>query len=155
MSDELRLTETDAAREPGFIERVKAALNLPESALVELQSATQNAQGERVVEYSATQMKLAGAEFGAADGVSIDERAAVSLRFDARGALVASQIRPMDERHFELVKDQVKKLAAADEIYLAAPGEAIDVDALRARRKPWYVETDARGRKRLKRAFMA
>jgi hypothetical protein len=54
-----------------------------------------------------------------------------------------------------LVKDQVKKLAAADQIYAAAPGEEIDTDALRAKRKPWYVETDAQGRRRLKRAYMA
>lgn len=152
---ELRLTEPHAARDPDFIERVKAALSLPQDAQLELQAATQNAQGERAIEYSATQMKLEGAEFGAANGVSVDERAVVSLQFDARGALVAFQINPMDERHLKLVKDQVRKLAVADEIYLAAPGEAIDPDALRAKRKPWYVATDAQGRKRLKRAYMA
>lgn len=155
MATKLRLAELDAARDPGFVERVRGALNLPPTAQLELQSATQTAQGEHAVEYSATQMKLEGAEFGAANGVTVDERASVSLRFDARGALVSSQLEPIDEQHLRLVKDQVRKLAAADQIYLAAPGESIDVDALRARRKPWYVETDAQGRKRLKRAFMA
>jgi len=144
-----------AARDAGFIERVKNALGLLPDARLELQSATQNAQGERAVEYSAAQIKLQGAEFGAADGVTVDERAIVSLHFDMRGALVSSQITPVDERHLRLVKDQVKKLAAADEIYLAAPGEEIDIDALRAKRKPWYVETDEQGRKHLKRAYMA
>ena len=152
---ELRLTGADAARDPGFIENAKAALNLPATAQLELQSATQIAPGERVVEYSASQLKLRGAEFGAADGVTVDERAMVSLRFDARGALVSSQIEPIDEQHLRWVKDQVKKLAAAEQIYLATPGESINVDALRARRKPWYVETDAQGSKRLKRAYMA
>jgi hypothetical protein len=155
MSDPLRLTEPDAARDAGFIERVRTALGLPPDAPLEFESVTQNAQGARTVEYSATQIKLDGAEFGAANGVTMDERAAVSLQFDARGALVSSQVTPVDERHLQLVKDQVRKLAAADQIYLAAPGEAINPDALRAQRKPWYVETDAQGRKRLKRAYMA
>jgi hypothetical protein len=155
MAVKLRLTELDAARDLGFIERVKVALNLPATAQLELQSATQLAQNEHTVEYSASQMKLNGAEFGAADGVTVDERAKVALRFDVRGALVSSQIDPMDEQHLRLVKDQVRKLAVADQIYLAAPGESINVDALRAQRQPWYVETDAQGSKRLKRAFMA
>ncbi len=155
MSDPPRLTEPDAARDAGFIERVRAALDLPPDAPLEFVDVTQNAQGARTVEYSATQIKLDGAEFGVANGVTIDEPAAVSLQFDARGALVSSQVTPVDERHLQLVKDQVRKLAAADQVYRAAPGEAIDSDALRAQRKPWYVEKDAQGRKRLKRAYMA
>ncbi len=155
MSNELRLDNADAAHDAGFIDHVKAALGLPPDAPLELQSATQDAQGGRAVEYSAAAMKLEGAEFGAANGVTVDERATISLRFDARGALLSSQITPADTRHLQLVKDQVRKLAAANEIYLAAPGEKIDTDALRAQRKPWYVETDAQGRKRLKRAYMA
>ncbi len=155
MSDPLRLTDPDAARDAGFIERVRAALGLPAGVSLEFTHATEGAQGERAVEYSATQMKLDGAEFGAANGVTVDERATVSLRFDARGALIASQLTPVDPRHLQLVKDQVRKLAAADEIYLAAPGEKIDPDALRAKGKPWYVEIDAQGVKRLKRAYMA
>ena len=47
------------------------------------------------------------------------------------------------------------KLAAADQIYLTTPGEEVDTDALRAKRKSWYVATDANARKRLKRAYMA
>ncbi|MDE3088904.1 MAG: hypothetical protein KGJ80_05925 [Chloroflexota bacterium] len=155
MENELRLTDPGAARDAGFIERVKAAVGLPADAQLELQSAAQSAGGERIVKYAAPVLKLDGAEFGAANGVVVDERVTVSLRFDARGALASSEVAPIDERHFHLVKAQVSKLAAADEIYLAAPGESIDTDALRARRKPWYVETDARGRKRLKRAYVA
>ncbi len=155
MSDQLRLIDSDAARDAGFIERVRAALGLPPDAPLEFEGVTQNAQGARAVRYTASQMKLDGAEFGAANGVTVDERANVSLQFDARGALVSSQIAPADERHLQLVKDQIRKLAAADQIYLTAPGEAIDPDALRVQRKPWYVQTDAQGGKRLKRAYMA
>jgi hypothetical protein len=77
------------------------------------------------------------------------------LQFDASGARVSSQVSSLDERRLRLTKDNLRKLAASDAIYLAAPGEAIDTDALRAQRKTWYVETDAQGHKRLKRAFMA
>ncbi len=155
MSDQLRLTDPDAARDAGFIERVKTAVGLSAGVSLEFTHMTQGAQGECAVEYSATQMTLDGAEFGAANGVTVDERANVLLQFDARGALVASQVTPVDPRHLQLVKDQIRKLAAADEIYLAAPGEKIDPDALRAKRKPWYVETDVQGVKRFKRAYMA
>lgn len=156
MAIDLHFTgDAHAASDASFVERVKTALGLPPDARLELQSASQDTQGGRVVEYAVTQIRLQGTEFGAADGVTVDERASVSLHFDARGALASSQITPVDERHLQLAKDQVKKLAAADEIYLAAPGEEIDIDALRAKRKPWYVETDAQGCKRLKRAYMA
>lgn len=155
MAVKLRLVNPDAARDPGFVERAKTALNLPATAQLDFQSATQTAQDEHAVEYSANQMKLSGTEFGAADGVTVEERARVILQFDAHGALVSSQVSPVDEQHLRLVMDQVRKLAAADQIYLAAPSESINVDALRAQRKSWYVETDAQGGKRLKRAYMA
>jgi hypothetical protein len=77
------------------------------------------------------------------------------LHFDANGARVSAQVSPPDERHLRLTKDNLRKLATADAIYLASPGEEIDTDALRAQRKSWYVEMDAQGHKRLKRAFMA
>ncbi len=155
MAVELRLVDPNATRDPGFIERARTALNLPATAQLEFQSATRTALSEHAVEYSTNQMKLTGAEFGAADGVTVEERAKVILRFNARGALVSSQVAPIDEQHLRLVKDQVRKLAAADQIYLAAPNESINVDVLRAQRKSWYVETDAQGSKRLKRAYMA
>ncbi len=154
MKTELRLTEPNAARDAGFIEQVKATLDLPADARLELQGATQNAQGS-TIEYAASALKIVGAEFGVANGVSVDERANISLRFDARGALMASQVSPADARHLRLVQDQIKKLAAADEIFLAPPNQDVDPDTLRAQRKPWYVATDAQGRKRLKRAYMA
>jgi hypothetical protein len=155
MATELRLVgDADMARDASFIEQVKAALDLPADAHLELQHIRKNPQGGHAVEYVAPAMKIEGAEFGAADGVVVDARVQVSLHFDARGALVASQIKPVDERRLRLMKDQIQKLAAAGEIYAASPGEAIDVDTLRVQRKSWYVETDAQGRKRLKRAFM-
>lgn len=156
MGTNLRLAEPNAARDPGFIEQAKSALGLPADAQLELQNVARSVQGGATVEYAVTlPVKIEGAEFGAANGIAVDERTVASLRFDARGVLASSQVNPIDERHLRLVKDNVRKLAAADAIYVTSPGEAADTDVLRIKNKPWYVETDAQGRKRLKRAYMA
>lgn len=155
MKNELRLTDLDTAREAGFIKQVKAALDLPGDAQLQLKNIARDARGA-VVEYVVTlPIRIVGAEFGAANGVTVDERVDALLRFDANGARVLFRVSPLDERHLRLTKDNLRKLAASNAIYLAAPDETIDPDALRAQRKSWYVETDAQGHKRLKRALMA
>jgi hypothetical protein len=152
---ELRLADLETARAAGLIEQVKAALDLPADAQLQLKTIARDANGAQV-EYDITlPVRIVGAEFGAANGVTVDERVRASLRVDATGARVATQITPLDERHLRLTKDNLRKLAAADAIYLAAPDETIDADALRARHKSWYIQTDAQGLKRLKRAFIA
>ncbi len=156
MNDELRLADLETARAAGFVEQVKAALDLPADAQLQLQNVARGAHGGAVVEYAVTlPIQIVGAEFGAANGVTVDERVNASLQFDASGARVSSRVSPLDERHLRLTKDNLRKLAASDAIYLAKPGEAIDPDVLRAQRKSWYVETDAQGRRRIKRALMA
>jgi hypothetical protein len=156
VSGELRLADLETARDAGFVEQVKAALDLPADAQLQLQNVARGAQGGAVVEYRVTlPIQIVGAEFGAANGVTVDERVNALLHFDANGACVSSQVSPLDERHLRLTKDNLRKLAASDAIYLAAPGAVVDSDVLRAQRKSWYVETDAQGHKRLKRAWMA
>jgi len=156
VSGELRLADLETARDAGFVEQVKAALDLPADAQLQLQNVARGARGGAVVEYTVTlPIQIVGAEFGAANGMTVDERVNALLHFDANGVRVWSQVSPLDERHLRLTKDNLRKLAASDAIYLAASGAAIDLDALRAQRKSWYVETDAQGHKRLKRAWMA
>ena len=152
IGSELRLADLDTAREAGFIEQVKAALGLPADAQLKLQNAARGADGDVVVEYAVTlPIQIIGAEFGAASGVTVDERVSASLRFNAAGVRVASRLSPVDERHLRMIRDNVRKLAAANAIHVAATGEAIDLETLRARRQSWYVEKDAQGRKRLDR----
>lgn len=155
MEEELRLTHLDAARERDFIECVKRALALPADAQVQVKNIAR--AGERaLVEYDITvPIRIVGAEFGAANGVTVDERITARLEFDASGARVSTHIIPLDERHLRAVKDNLRKLAAQNAIYLPAPNEPINPDALRAQRKAWYVQTDAQGHKRLRRAFIA
>jgi hypothetical protein len=156
MSTNLYLTDANAARDAAFIAQVKAALKLPDDAQIELENVARGAAGGVAVNYAITMpIELQGVEFGVANGISVDERVTATLNFDARGALVSSQKTSIDERHLRLVKDHVRKMVANDEIYIASPGEEVDTDALRSKRKPWYVETDQNARKRLKRAYMA
>lgn len=156
MSSELCLTDLETARDAGFVEQVKAALGLPADAQLQLQNVARAAQGAAVVEYAVTlPVQIVGVEFGATNGVTVDERLNALPYSGANGARVWSQVSPLDEWHLRLTKDNLRKLAASDAIYLAASGEAIDTDALRAQRKSWYVETDTQGRKRLKRAYTA
>jgi hypothetical protein len=155
VQSELRLTQIQGAREQDFIQQVRAALDLPADAQLQLTQITPEAGGT-VVEYTVTlPIRLVGAELGVADGVTVDERVTARLRFDASGACVSAQLAPLDERRLKSVKDHLRQLAARGDIYLAAPNETVDADALRARRQAWYVQTDAQGNKRLRRAFIA
>lgn len=152
--DELRLTEIEVARDSKFIEQVKTALDLPADAQVRLKNVTRDANGVWV-EYDITlPIRIVGAELGVADGVTVDEHLTARLRFDVRGTRVATQVTSLDEQRVRLMKDNVRKLAMMNAIYLAAPDEQVNPDELRARHQAWYIQTDAQGHKRLRRAFM-
>jgi hypothetical protein len=139
-----------------FMEQVKQTVGLPSSACLQLSNQKRGTQGEALLEYAGTvPIRIEGKEFGAANGVTVDERLTVELRFDLRGKLESSHATAIDERHLRSVKDNLRKLATADQIYLAKPGEKIDTEKLRAQHKPWYVETDGDACKRLKRAYIA
>ncbi|MGE5263322.1 MAG: hypothetical protein ACM3S0_08070 [Acidobacteriota bacterium] len=162
MANELRFAgNPEAAREADFVARARAALRLPEDAQLQLKDAHQDTQGGHHVEYQVTlPVEIKGEEFGPANGVTVDEPVTASLQFDPKGALASSQVSAIDQRHLQLVKDQIKKLAAAGEI--APPsadrpsrGALSLAEGTDANRKQWRVETDAQGRKRLKRAFIA
>lgn len=153
---ELHLTDPARAHEPDFIAQVKTALNLPDDAQLELQNVARGAAGGAALEYAVTvPIELRGDEFGAADGVSVDERVTATLNFDARGVLALADVSPIDERHLQSVKTNVRKLAAAEQIERVSPNESLGTSKTRAPRKPWYIATDADGRKRLRRALMA
>lgn len=139
--------------ENDLISLARAALHLPEHVRLELQNVRDDGHGNRTVEYSVIQpVELRGREYGVADGVWVDSRASATLKL-AQGRLVASELGPMDQQRLDLVKDQVKKLAATDQI--DSPGSQAHGGRGSAGIKPWYVEVDAQGRKRLVRSHMA
>ena len=144
-----------AAHDASFLSRVRDQLQLPPDVPLEF-AALENAGGGIVLRYDLIlPQAVRGAEYGAADGVFVDEAAVALLRFRMDGELESEQIELKDEKHFQAVQAQIRKLAAADAIYSAAPNETIDPSALIAQGKPWMVSPDAAGRKRLKRAFIA
>lgn len=162
MAKELHFAgDPEAARAADFISRARAALRLPDDAQLQLKDARQDTQGGHHLEYQVTlPVEIKGEEFGPANGVTVDEPVTASLKFDRKGTLASSQVGPIDQRHLQLVKDQIKKLAAAGEISSPQAGEASRgsfamSEGKVTQRKPWRVETDAQGRKRLKRAFIA
>jgi hypothetical protein len=143
----------DAAnvRSDAFIANARAALKLPGDARLEFVRASDDAQGGHTLVYSvgATVM-LQGSEFGLANGVTVDDPLTATLVFDRRGELSSAQARADDPKHLALIKDQVRKLAAAGEIGSVPREKGPD-----GRAKPWYIETDAQGHRRLKRALIA
>jgi hypothetical protein len=139
-----------------FIEQVKQSLGLPPGARLQLSNQKRGTQGEALLEYAVTvPIRIEGSEYGAANGITVDERVTAELRFDSRGKLESGHATAIDERHLRSVKDNLRKLVAADQIYLATQGEKIDPEKLRSQHKPWYVETDVDACMRLKRAYMA
>lgn len=147
---ELRWTgNADSARDANFVERVKAALNLPTNVPLEFQAVIPTANGVIINYATIESIVVQDNDLGIASGITIDEQARVELRFDASGALVSHQIKLSDERHLQLVKDNICKLAATNNIALS-PQDQSSIN-----RKPWYIETDAQGRKRLRRASMS
>jgi hypothetical protein len=152
MASDLRFAgDANAARATDYIARARSMLSLPQDSQLELIRVAPDAPGGHLIEYAVTvPVEIHGTEFGVADGVTVDERVTATLRFDGQGKLVSSQVSSIDQHHLDLVKDQIKKLAAADEI--GAAGEQRPADS---HRKLWRLENDAQGHKRLKRVQIA
>lgn len=130
-------------------------LDLPEDTSLRVESVQTSARGTAMrFSYNAP-MPLEGKELAAAAGVRVDVNGAGALEFDRDGKLVRAHAQPNDPRALEAMRDHVRKLVATDQIYFAQTGEAIDLNKLRAAGKPWYVQTDQKGLRRLKRAYMA
>ncbi len=156
MSSRLRFSgDLNAARTPAFIQEVKRAVGLDDDVPLQFQAFRGNSRGGQTLEFSGTvPMELHGAAFGPADGACMDIPSIVSLSFDQDGALISHQISPVDARSLELIKDQVRKLADTGQID-PSPVVGSEGQAVPAPRKQWHVELDPRGRKRVKRTFMA
>ncbi len=141
--------DSNIALEPDFLIRVRELLQLPQHAQLELAGIQADSKGGCSIEYAiAIPIQLCGREYGIADGVVVDERSTAKLSFDGTGKFISSSFDGTDERHLKLVRDQVRKLAASDQIAPTRP-EATSGS------KPWYLEKDSQGVRRLKRAQMA
>ncbi len=140
------------ARDPEYIARVASRLGLLEQGEIEFVRMNREFDN-RLLEYAFKRpITLEGPEYGLAEGVTIDEPARIELRFDAAGHLASLATRLTDEHHWESVKNHIKSLAAGN---LIGPNKTAHSVGAGTESKPWFVEVDSLGRKRLKRAFIS
>lgn len=146
MADELVFARnSDSVLGAQFLARVRKLLRLPPQAQLQSSGIRDDPAGGFSIDYDVMMpVQLQGPEYGIADGVTVEEQISARLSFDAAGKFISSRLGGIDERHLQLVRDQVIKLAATGQIALTRPETG----------KPWYLEKDTEGVTRLKRAHM-
>ena len=109
-----------------------------------------------VLHYAAErEMQLEGAGLGDAQGAMISMPDTLSVRVDREGKVISSQLHKTDEGHQNCIRDHVVKLVERGRVYAAAGGEKIDPAVLIEQKKPYYIDYDQAGNKRIRRAFIA
>jgi hypothetical protein len=137
------------------VDQARPMLSLPPDAKIQVEDVKQSARGTRIVFSYTASVELRQETPDAVTGVYVSISAHGDLRFDSKGALVTAEVEPADPNQLRAISDNLAKLVASDQVYIAKPGEKIDPDKLRAQGKAWYVEQDADGKKYLKRAWIS
>ncbi len=145
----------DPAHASQLLESARPQLHVPDDATLRVENVKATARGTNIQFSCNTPVPLEGADLGEASGVSVDVSLKGDLRFDKDGKLVKKKFESPDPQQLDAIRDNVSKLVANEQVYVAQPGEEIDPDKLREAGKPWYVQADENGRLRLKRAYMA
>jgi hypothetical protein len=110
----------------------------------------------RVLYYAASRrVEFGGDALGVASGVSVTLADTVAVQVDRDGKIVSSHYHQVDRGQEKRVRDHVVKLAARQRLYQAKAGEAVDPAELIAQRKPYFVDYDEQGNKRIRRAIIA
>jgi hypothetical protein len=137
------------------LDRVRRVMHLPPDAQISVENVTQSEYGTRIDFMYTTSVELDDATLREIAGVRVDVSAHGDVDFDAHGELVSYQVEPADPRQLRALRDNISKLVARGLVYMAQPGEQINPDQLHAQGKPWYIELDQHGKKRLKRAWIS
>jgi hypothetical protein len=101
------------------------------------------------------ELLLRGAELGEADGILVTLCGGASLCYGVGGELAASHRHAPDEEDIEAARAQVVHLMREAKIHFPVPGEVVSPAALAAAGKPFYVEVDDAGHRRLRRSYFA
>ncbi len=153
---ELRLPrDFDPARAGEILDRARPQLNLPPDARLEVTQVKTRSRGTQIQFTAQSPTPLSGPNLGPAEGVTVEVNGHGALEFDKQGRLVKASYSPDDPHQLDAVRANLANLAATNQIYVALAGEQVNPDVLRQQGKSWYVEQDADGRRRLKRAFIA
>jgi hypothetical protein len=109
-----------------------------------------------VLHYAAErEMQLDGADLGEAQGAMISLTDTLSVHVDPEGNILSSQLHKTDEGYANRIRDHVAKLIERGRVYASAIGEKIDPSNLIEQKKPYYIDYDEAGNKRIRRAFIA
>lgn len=146
------LNEASAAE---ILNRARDILALPPDATLRVENIIQTQRGTRILFSYTSSVELGGEELREAAGVRVEVRSRGDLRFNRKGDLVRYEVQPADPRQIKAIRDNLSKLLANDQVYVARPGEKVDPAQLAARGKVWYVEEDEAGNKVLRRAFIS
>ena len=145
----------DPARADEILQRVRPALDLPDDTQLRAERVNHTAQGTEIQFSASVPMRLDAPTAKAGGRLIVDIHRRGVIQFDANGNLTRANVEPPDQRQVAALQDNVQKLVAANQVYFAKPGEAIDPDKLRAQGKSWYTQQDERGYLRLERAYIA
>lgn len=146
----LDFQEEDA---PQILEQARALLDLPLEADLHVETVARTRRGTRIEFSCIRTVELDAGPVIHCVYVEVTGRG--RLRFDARGSLVASHVEPPDENQLHTLRVQLERLVESGQIYVAAPGEQVEIGELRARGQSWYVESGPDGKQYLRRAWIA
>jgi hypothetical protein len=97
---------------------------------------------------------LKGKELREAEGLVVELGGTLTLRFDSAGTLDSYFLNDSLDSGIEETKSGVIGLMNQGKIYIAQPGEKVDVSKLVREGIPFYMQEDLEGKKRLFRAYV-
>ncbi len=110
----------------------------------------------RVLQYTSTRtVQLKGKAMGMASGAVVDVADGLAVHVDSSGTVISSQLHKSDRAHEKRIRDHVEKLVAHGRVYATHEGETVDPDMLIEQKKPYYLDYDQAGTKRIRRSFIA
>lgn len=153
---ELELPKNFQAQDaPEVLKRARLVLDLPPDAELRVENVRKTSRGTRI-DFSYTHaVKIKNRELCGPKGICVDVSSHGDLRFNSRGNLVKFNVIPTDPTQVRALSDHLSKMVERGQVYVAKRGEQVDPEQLREQGKAWYVEEDAKGNRRLKRAWIA
>ncbi len=145
--------ETEDA--PQVLDEARPVLDLPPDAKLHVDNVARTKRGTRIDFTYTMSVPLENGELREMSDVHVEVSSRGDLKFNSHGSLVAYQVEPADQRQLRAIRDNVNKLLASGQIYVAEEGEQVDPDKLRAQGKAWYIIRDEHGNKLLCRAWMS
>jgi len=137
------------------LNQARPMLKLPPDAELRVENVTQTRRSTRIDFSYTTSVALDDDALNQLGEICVQISAHGDLKFDARGYLVAHEVKPTDPRQLRAIRAHVNNLIAKRRIYIAQPGEKVDLEKLRAQGKDWYIAQDEHGAKHLCRAWMS